>query len=248
MRNHKYYSLIIVILISIILLLTATSCAQQNIDSDIISDDEQITINPGRKEMFVTEAIGNHDEDYNSEEGQLFGVFGSEKSLEEMIYPIALTSYLTENAELHNIIYYGNTSFERTESVFLTYTLNIDTEFSIIQLEQTKTRNSIYVNESGMICSEAVNVFAGHYSGLGRDNLEIVEVYLNNSLAYYAGIDLRDPIGWQEVWTDNKTGESLYWVMDDTVFVLSIYSNYSNESLDNLEKLVEIAKSVKWEV
>jgi len=208
---------------------------------DFISKDNQC--GRGDSYTFVAESIDNTGRG-------VYGNFRSNTAPETASnyteFPLALPTFLVEDMTFHGITLFGNMNTRETETAIATYSTSslIENEEVVIELRQTHWRNSIYAADKEELSFEAVSVFAGQYSGRGRNNLEIEEVLLNGKNAYFASIDLREPKGWNSR-LENIQGASLYWIQDEIVFVLTVFYPATQYVVPDIEMMLEIARSVR---
>jgi hypothetical protein len=90
------------------------------------------------------------------------------------------------------------------------------------------------------ISPENLSVFAGHYSGYGRGGVDIMPVQLQDTEAFFAGIDARHFSGVSTY----EIGASLYWMKGDYVFILTILP-LQPEGVVDFDTMLKIANSIR---
>jgi hypothetical protein len=176
----------------------------------------------------------------------LFGTLGvgvyPMDAVEYMAFPLALPSILMESAEFRGVTLFGNLNTNVATHAAVSFSLQLDDKTIAIELEQVHWTESVYALYEGQLCEYAISVFAGHYSGKGRGNLDIKTVQVGDTIGYFAAVDYREPRG--NVIPGEEHGASIYWLADDIVFTLRVFTPVSQETSFTLEMMVAIAESV----
>jgi len=193
------------------------------------------------------------DED-NTAQNELFGIIANGISIEDanqkMPFPLLSFEEMNDVVRFLGATLHGDVNNSVPTIATLSYVMQIDEReigFELTQVYYTNSiysEHSIYGNDVSDIYLSSLQVFAGVYSGLGRNNLDIETVIVGETNAYFAFKDFRAPIG-SGVVTSDSHSSSLYWMYNDINLTLTIFYPVSIDGLITINTMIELAESMR---
>jgi len=202
----------------------------------------------------LSEDIDEVNTENNAGQNELFGIIANGISIEDanqkMPFPLLSFEERNDVVRFLGATLYGDVNNNVPTIATLSYVMQIDEReigFELTQVYYTNSiysEHSIYGNDVSDIYLSSLQVFAGVYSGLGRNNLDIETVIVREANAYFAFKDFRVPIGNGVVISDSHSS-SLYWMYNDINLILTIFYPVSIDGLITINTMIELAESMR---